>query len=113
MRFIERELAKDEIEDIRKEHGNYVKVTADIEGNRLVAGCLLHADGEEILLERGARQNNIWGGGINFISKEVDTTAVLNLRPNLGNNGLEILDNQRREKFLSVVKYIFRPLWES
>lgn len=111
MKYINYILSKEEIESLKNEFGNYFKITVNIEGGDLVAGCELHADGEVVLLEKGALQDNVWGGGVNFNLKEIDTIAVLNLRPRLKNTGLEIVDNFRKEKFLKVVSNIFQNLW--
>lgn len=111
MIYIKNILSSDEIEKIKLEYGNYIKVTVDIDKGDLVAGCILHADGEEILIKNGSLQDNIWGGGINFNLKEVDVTAVLNLRPRLNNMGLEISDPIRKENFFKIVKNIFQKLW--
>ena len=111
MEFIDRPLAKEEILKIQKDYGNYVKLTVDIEKEWVIVGGELHADGEKILLEKGSRQNDIWGGGINLEDKQIDTTAVLNIRPRLNNDNLEILDSARREKFIKIIKKYFRKLW--
>ena len=111
MEFIDKALTREEIIELQEVYGDYVKLTIDLEKEWVVAGGELHADGEKILLERGGGQDDIWGGGINFESKQVDTTAVLNLRPRLKNDSLEILDNQRREKFIQIVKKYFVDLW--
>lgn len=107
MRFFELPLTFAEIKRLQDRWGNYLKVTVDIKKNWVVAGGELHADGEKVLLEKGSRQDDIWGGGISISSKQIDTTAVLNLRPRLDNDNLEILDLKRREKFLKIVKSFF------
>jgi len=111
MKFVDKTLTKKEIEDIKKEFGNYVKITADIEQEWIVVGCELHADAEDILFEKGGKQDNIWGGGINLRDKVVDTTAVLNIRPRLGNDSMDLLDPDRREKYVRIVKGYFNKLW--
>lgn len=111
MQLVSRPLTKQECRSLQKTYGNYVKVTVDIDKKILIAGCELHADGEKILLESGSLQDNIWGGGINLTTKEIDATAVLNLRPNLQNNSLEVLDPQRRQKLIEVVQKMFSNLW--
>ena len=110
MKFIDIPLAREEIREIKKEYGDYVKITADIENGWMVIGAGFHADGEKILLERGSKQDDVWGGGISLKDKIVDTTAVLNIRPRLGNDGMEILDSERREKFVKIVKKYFEKL---
>jgi len=112
MEYIKKPLADKEIANINKKYGGYVKITADIEREELVAGCLLHADGEKILLAKGSKQEFIWGGGINFKTGEIDCLAVLNLRPANGNPGMEIIDPKKREKFIKTVRKIFNSLWE-
>lgn len=112
MELIQKPLSQPEIQQIQQKYGNYVKVTVDLEKEILVVGCELHADGEKILLDKGSQQDNIWGGGINFKSKEVDTTAVLNIRPRLDNPSIEILDQQRRNKLIEIVKKLFKDLWD-
>lgn len=112
MKYVDVPLKKNEIVQIKKKYGTYVKVTTDIEKGNLVYGCILHADGEEILLKNKSRQDDIWDGGINMVDKIIDCTAVLNIRPKLENNSLEILNYDRRKKFIKIVKKIFKVLWQ-
>ena len=111
MELLGHPLTIEEINNLRKTFGDYLKLTVDIEKECLVAGGELHADGEKLLLKEGSNQDNIWGGGINLKDKQIDAAAILNLRPRLENDNLEILDPQRRERFFSVVKRIFQKLW--
>lgn len=108
MQVIDKKLSPKEISSLSAKYGNYVKLTVDIDKKILVIGCELHADGEKILLDSGSLQDNIWGGGINLKTKEIDATAVLNLRPRLKNNSLEILDPLRRDKFIQVVSKLIQ-----
>lgn len=111
MIFFDKPLVQSEIEEVKKEFGDYVKITADIENKWIVVGCELHADGERLLIEKEGLQDNIWGGGINLVDKIIDTTAVLNLRPRLGNDSMEILDTNNRKKFVNIVRKYFDTLW--
>lgn len=74
----------------------------------MTVGGEWHADGEKVLLENGADKDNIWGGGIDLGTKNIETIALINLRPNLGNNSQEILDKYTREKFINIVKERFK-----
>ncbi len=111
MDFIDKKLTKDEVLVLRKKYGAYIKLTVDVENKWIVAGGELHADGEKVLLEKGSKQNDVWGGGINFLDKQIDTTAVLNIRPRLNNDNLEILDPEIRRKFYDIIKKYFEELW--
>jgi len=107
MKLVEEKLTKNQIGNILNQYGQYVKVTVDLEKKILIVGCQLHADGEKILLKSGSHQDNIWGGGINLKTKEIDATAVLNLRPKLQNTSLDILDPTRRKQLINIVKKLF------
>jgi|SRR3989344_3492804 len=111
MDFIDKKLTKDEVLILRKKYSNYIKLTIDVENKWIVAGGELHADGEKVLLEKGSKQNDIWGGGVNMFDKQIDTTAVLNIRPRLNNDNLEILDPEIRRKFHDIIKKYFEELW--
>jgi hypothetical protein len=111
MIFVDSPLSKKEIEDIKKEYGSYVKVTCDIENKWIMVGCELHADAEETFFQKGSKQDDIWGGGINLIDKIIDTTAVLNICPRMKNDSMELLDPVKREKYVSIVKSYFNELW--
>lgn len=112
MKYFDAPLSKVEIDSIKGEYGDYVKITADLENKRIVVGCELHADGEKILLDKGGKNDQIWGGGIDFVIQEISTTAMLNLRPRFDNNSMEILDSKRRNDFISLVKNFFEKLWQ-
>ena len=110
MDFVDRKLSKKEISGFQNEYGDYVKLTIDVEKGWVMVGCILHADGEKILLEKGSKQNNIWGGGINFLDKQVDTTAVLNIRPGQNNDSMEdVTDNTTFS--VKIVEDYFETLW--
>ena len=111
MDFIDKKLTNDEILNLRKKYGNYIKLTVDVENRWMIAGGELHADGEKVLLGKGSKQDDTWGGGINFLDKQIDTTAVLNIRPSLSNDNLEILDPETRKKFHDIIKEYFKELW--
>lgn len=112
MKTVKTPLGKNEISELKAQYGNYFKLTIDLEKEIAIAGCELHADGEAILLREEGRQEDIWGGGIDLESKMIDTTAVLNLRPNLDNNSLDIIDAKKREKFINIAKNLFKVLWD-
>jgi hypothetical protein len=46
-------------------------------------------------------------GGIDSDTKNIETVALINLRPNLGNNSQEILDANARKRFIEIVKERF------
>lgn len=93
-------------EDVKKaseEYKTYIKVTADVEKEIVAIGGEYHFDAEQILIRMGCSQQNIWGGGIDLISKQIDTNAMINVRVRQ-NYSTEICDIMVKEKFLAIVK---------
>lgn len=95
-----------ELEQLKEEFGEYIKLVADIDKEILYGGSRLHADIEKILIDSGSLQKNIWGGGIDLTSKIIECSAVANIRPD-SNPSTEILDPTNREKFINIVKKYF------
>ena len=63
-----------------------------------------HFDEEKVLLEDGSKQENLWGGGLDVQTKEIDYNSIINLRPNQENPSRDILSKEIRQKFDNIVK---------
>jgi hypothetical protein len=79
--------------------GEMVKVVVDVRRGRAAVGGELHADGEQLLLEEGSEQADLWGA--NYYPGRgsegcVEFTALINIRPAQGNPGMEIQDPEVR-----------------
>lgn len=95
-----------ELNSAREEYGDYIKIVVDVEKYILAAGGEWHADAEKILLEQGSLQKNLWGGGLDINSGQIDYISLINTRPSL-NNSQEVSDPQIREKMNNVITKIF------
>jgi hypothetical protein len=72
-----------------------VKYVVDVERGLAAVGGEMHADGEQVLLEDGSRQADLWGA--NYYpgrgpSKCIEYTSLINIRPAVGNRSMEIQD---------------------
>lgn len=86
--------------------GEYIKVVVDIETGAVVIGGEWHADGEKILLENGSKQVNLWGGGWDLKTKQINYSAMTNIKP-LINSSHVIGDGKIKELFDKFVKNKF------
>lgn len=86
----------------------YVKVVVDIEREILAAGGLRHFEAEEILLKEGSKQENLWGGGLDLETGEIDFDSMINLRPNQSNSSREVLSEEIRSKMETIVRKLLR-----
>ncbi len=86
--------------------GDMIKVVVDIRKGLIAAGGMLHADGESILMERGSRQEDLWGANIYPYQREnrVEYTALINIRPGQNNPGMEIEDGEIRRRVQAVIE---------
>jgi len=77
-----------------------VKYVVDVERRVAAVGGELHADAEEVLLEDGSIQSNLWGANYYPSLGEEDCiefTSLINIRPSQGNRSMEIEDEDLRE----------------
>lgn len=98
---------KEQLAKAAEEFADYIKVVVDTDKGIMAMGGKLHTDGEQLLLENGSKQENLWGGGLDLVSKKIDCTALSNIRPGQGNNSMEILDLETRKRFLKIIKKYF------
>ena len=78
-----------------------VKYVVDVERGVIGLGGDMHADAEQLLLEDGSRQADLWGATYYpGRGREgcIECTALINIRPAQGNRSMEIQDPALREK---------------
>lgn len=105
---LERKPTSEQLKEMKKEFGSYIKLAVDVRKEILAGGGKLHADCEKILLERGSSQKDIWGGGYDLETGDIDCVAIINIRPVQQNPSEEILDKNIRVGFFQVVEGIFK-----
>jgi len=86
---------------IREGFRDMVKYVADIERGVIAIGGNLHTDAEELLLQGGSRQADLWGA--NYYPGRgreacVEFSSLINIRPAQGNPGMEVEDVSVRER---------------
>ena len=99
-----------EIKKLRQRFDTYIKTVIDIEKKICSAGADRHFESERILLKQGGRQKNLWGGGVDINSKEIDFNAFINIRPSDNNPSNDILDEKRRKRYDELTRYFFKKI---
>ncbi len=77
-----------------------VKYVVDVRRRVVGIGGELHADADQLLLEAGSRQGDVWGA--NYYPGEgadgcIEYTALINIRPAQGNRSMEVDDETVRK----------------
>lgn len=112
-RILRAKLSQEELTDLARDtFGDMVKLVIDVERDRATAGGMLHADGEQLPLDDGSKQSDVWGA--NFYPARgaggrLDYTALINIRPD-ENPDQRILSAPLRERVrLAVERWIGEP----
>ena len=107
MQIITSPIHREALKALAKERfGDMVKSVVDIERNMMAIGGELHADEEQLLLEQGSKQENLWG--INLYP-DVETEdwlefdSMINLRPSQGNRSRGVDNPEVQERIRSVI----------
>jgi len=87
--------------------GDLVKAVVDIDRQLVALDAQLHVDLEELLLEEGSKQKDLWGinlypdlfGTDNFI--EFD--SMINIRPSHNNNSRNVEDEETRKQIITII----------
>ncbi len=107
MKILDKKITKNElIENFMTYFKKVIKAAVDIRKEIIAIDAELHADLEELLIENGSKQEDIWGINLRpFESKEnfIEYIALINIRPHQNNNSMEIQDPKIREKIKNIV----------
>lgn len=83
-----------------------VKYVVDVERGVLALGGEMHADAEQLLLDDGSRQADLWGANYYPGRGEdaVEYTSLINIRPASDNRSMEIQDPAIRRSVLEITR---------
>jgi hypothetical protein len=114
MQIVQKPISNQELKNIcDKSFGHLVKAVVDIEQEIMAIEAELHADLEELLLEHGSQQKNLWGINIHpdkFATTEwIEFDSMINLRPSWGNKSRGVDDPKIREQIVHIVKKLVIP----
>ncbi|MFQ6101220.1 MAG: DUF5674 family protein [Anaerolineae bacterium] len=84
--------------------GLFIKLAIDVKKGILAGGGELHADCEQVLLEDGSQQEDLWGADWYPNTGEVGFEALINIRLRQQNYGMEIQDPDLRAQVETIVR---------
>ena len=102
-----KKVSRTELEALAKEtFVDMVKGVADLRLKVVAFGGELHADCEDVLLEEGSQQSDLWGFNI-YLNKDkenrLEYTSLINIRPRDGNLGRELKIEPLRQKLKQII----------
>jgi len=106
--LIEKPIEKNSLKPIaEKRFGDLIKGVVDLEKKIMAVGGSMHADEESYLLEKGSKQENLWGINI-YPALEmpdmIEFDSMINIRPRQNNRSRSVEDENIRNQILDIVK---------
>ncbi|MGH7267938.1 MAG: DUF5674 family protein [Candidatus Rokuibacteriota bacterium] len=113
IRVVSEPVALDELRRLAADQfGDFVKAVVDVRQGVMAIGAELHADEEALLLERGARQPDLWGINL-YPDREagdlVEFDSMINVRPAQGNRSRSVEDPGLQQRIRDLVAQLIRP----
>lgn len=109
MKFVDRSnsITREELRRMAESSfGDLVKAVVDATERVMVVDAEMHADQEQFLLEKGYKQENIWGINLypEWEGKDwIEFDSMINLRPSQGNRSRGVDDPETRENIINIV----------
>lgn len=105
--LITKPIGRTELKDLaQKRFGDMVKGVVDVQQGIMALGGDLHADEEAFLLEKGSKQENLWGINL-YVDLDMpdflEFDSMINIRPKQNNRTRSVEDESLREKITEVV----------
>lgn len=89
-----------------KMFGELVKAVVDMEKETMAVDAPMHADQEAFLINKGSKQNDLWGINLypNKKGKDfVEFDSMINIRPSQGNRSRGIDDRKIQKEIIKIV----------
>lgn len=93
-------------ESLGQPFSEMIKFVVDIERGIIALGGEMHADAEQVLLDFGSKQENLWGGNVYPDAKpenQLEYTSLINIRPSQNNRSIEIQDPLLQNEMKNVI----------
>jgi hypothetical protein len=85
-----------------------IKIVVDIKREILAGGSGMHFECEQLLLEQGCEQENLWGANWFPDEQSIEFESLINIRPRQNNRNIIIQD----EKICNEVERVTRKIFE-
>ena len=108
MKILKRPIAFHKLKEMAADtFGDMVKAVVDVEKKVIAIDAELHSDLEALLLERGSKQNDLWGINIYPDMKGdgfVEFDAMINVRPSQNNKSRSVEDENTRKQIVAILR---------
>lgn len=107
IKIVSKKITEKELQEIAQEfYNDMVKGVVDIESGILAIGGEYHMDANNVLIESGSKQQNVWGFNwyLNKMGEErIEYVSLINIRPAQDNRTMEVQDLSLRAKMKIII----------
>ncbi len=111
IKIVDEKITESELREIAKDfYVSMIKGVVDIEREIIAIGGEYHIDSNNILIENGSKQQNLWGFNWYFDKigeKQIEYTSLINIRPKQNNRTMEVQDIFLRDKMKDIILKYF------
>ncbi|BAY15057.1 hypothetical protein NIES2109_63770 (plasmid) [Nostoc sp. HK-01] len=100
--MIRERATKQQIDEMLKTWGVFIKIVVDIEREILAGGAERHYECEQELLKDGSKQKNLWGADWCPYTQEMVFESIINIRPSQNNRTMIIESPDIRERVTQI-----------
>lgn len=100
--MIRERATKQQIDEMLKTWGVFIKIVVDIEREILAGGAERHYECEQELLKDGSKQKNLWGADWCPFTQEMVFESIINIRPSQNNRTMIIESPDIRERVTQI-----------
>ena len=87
-----------QVQEMLEKYSDMIKIVVDIRRAILAGGSEMHYECEELLLDNGSEQDDLWGANWFSSDQHIDFESLINIRPRLGNRNMIIQNAEIRQK---------------
>ena len=113
IKIVKEEILLQEVKKLAEDqYGDMVKAVVDVEKGIMAIGGELHADANELLIEKeNSNQKNVWGINIypdEANDKRIVFNSLINIKPLSGNKALNIGSEEVKNKIKEIVNRLIK-----
>jgi hypothetical protein len=82
----------EQVREMLAENNPLIKIVVDVNRRILAGGGEMHYEGEQLLIEAGSHQDDLWGANWYPDRQAIEFESLINIRPRLGNRSMVLRD---------------------
>lgn len=107
-KIITTKILQEEIKKLAEaDFDDMIKLVVDIKKEIIALGGELHADSEQLLLDNGSEQKDLWGANIypwKTGKERIEYTSLINIRPVHNNRSMLIESEEIKSKMKNIIE---------